>query len=106
MESTDHYSVLGIPQFSSMQDIKQAYRCLALQHHPDKTQGTDSSDFILATNSYKYLCQNKSIYDILLNQSSITDLPEKLLPVDDFDVDDSTVSFECQQCMSSIEITF
>ncbi len=32
----DYYSVLGIPRTASDDEIKQAYRRLASQHHPDK----------------------------------------------------------------------
>jgi curved DNA-binding protein CbpA len=31
-----YYSVLGIPNFSSLEDIKKAFKSLALQTHPDK----------------------------------------------------------------------
>ena len=34
--SIDHYAVLGLGQAASQAEVKQAYRQLALKHHPDK----------------------------------------------------------------------
>jgi DnaJ-class molecular chaperone len=32
----DYYNILGIPRTASQEEIKRAYRKLAMQHHPDK----------------------------------------------------------------------
>ena len=34
--SIDHYAVLGVQSSATAAEIKQAYRKLALRHHPDK----------------------------------------------------------------------
>ncbi|KAJ1691849.1 hypothetical protein LUZ63_016004 [Rhynchospora breviuscula] len=34
-EEADHYAVLGVPRGATRAQIKQAYRLLALKHHPD-----------------------------------------------------------------------
>ena len=39
----DYYAALGITKSSSPEEIKQAYRKLAMKHHPDK--GGDEAEF-------------------------------------------------------------
>jgi molecular chaperone DnaJ len=39
MNFRDHYAILGILPSASQEEIKKAYRLLALQYHPDKTGG-------------------------------------------------------------------
>ena len=41
MSKRDYYEVLGIAKNASADEIKKAYRRLAVQHHPDKESGSD-----------------------------------------------------------------
>jgi molecular chaperone DnaJ len=36
--SEDHYTLLGLGRDASLDEIKKAYRHLAMRHHPDRTQ--------------------------------------------------------------------
>lgn len=59
----DYYSVLGVPKGASEEDIKKAYRKLAMKHHPDR--GGDQNQFQKIQEAYATLgdAQKRHEYD-------------------------------------------
>jgi molecular chaperone DnaJ len=53
----DYYSILGVSKTSTPEDIKKAYRKIAIQHHPDKNPGNKESEekFKEAAEAYEVL---------------------------------------------------
>ncbi len=66
-EKRDYYEVLGISRSASLNEIKSAYRKLAMQYHPDKNPGNTEAEakFKEATEAYEILRdeQKRKIYD-------------------------------------------
>jgi molecular chaperone DnaJ len=65
--SRDYYEVLGVPREAGMDEIKKAYRKLAMKHHPDRNPGDSESEarFKEAAEAYEVLSdvQKRRIYD-------------------------------------------
>ena len=61
MAKRDYYDVLGIAKSTSKEEIKKAYRKLALKYHPDKTKGDKASEekFKEASEAYHILSDEK-----------------------------------------------
>ena len=68
MAERDYYEVLGVNRNASPEEIKRAYRKVALQHHPDKNPGDKTAEekFKEASNAYDVLSdpEKRKIYDI------------------------------------------
>jgi len=67
MAKKDYYHVLGVAQDASVEDIKKAYRQLALKHHPDRNPGSKEAEerFKEAAEAYSVLADagKRSVYD-------------------------------------------
>jgi molecular chaperone DnaJ len=67
MANKDFYQVLGVPRDAAPEDIKKAYRQLALKHHPDRNPGSkeDEEKFKEAAEAYSVLAdgEKRSVYD-------------------------------------------
>ena len=59
----DYYSILGVPKGASEEEIKKAYRKLAMKHHPDR--GGDQTQFQKIQEAYATLgdAQKRAEYD-------------------------------------------
>ena len=57
MEKRDYYDVLGVGKSASTDEIKKAYRKLAIKYHPDKNPGDKEAEerFKEATEAYEVL---------------------------------------------------
>lgn len=56
----DYYNILGLDKNSSQEDIKKAYRKLAIKWHPDKNEGSKEAE-----DKFKEISE---AYDVLSNQ--------------------------------------
>ena len=66
-QKRDYYEVLGVDKSSSAQDIKKAYRKLAMKYHPDRNPGDNEAEekFKEINEAYEVLSDEgkKSTYD-------------------------------------------
>ncbi|MEN6492459.1 MAG: DnaJ domain-containing protein, partial [Rectinema sp.] len=67
MAKRDYYEVLGVPKTATKDEIKKAYRRLAIQYHPAKNPGDKTAEerFKEATEAYEVLGddQKRQAYD-------------------------------------------
>ena len=63
----DYYQILGVPRDADVEQVKKAYRKLALQYHPDRNEGSKDAEerFKEITQAYEVLRdpEKRSVYD-------------------------------------------
>ena len=59
MSKRDYYEVLGLAKNASDEEIKKAYRKLAMKHHPDRNHGDDNKK------SEEQFKEGKEAYEML-----------------------------------------
>jgi len=63
----DYYELLGVPRSADTEEIKKAYRKLALKYHPDRNQGSKEAEerFKEVTEAYEVLrdTDKRAVYD-------------------------------------------
>src|SRR5881296_638411 len=66
-QKRDYYEVLGVARTATSQELKSAFRKLAIQYHPDKNPGDKASEdrFKEAAEAYEVLCdaEKRAKYD-------------------------------------------
>jgi len=67
MEDKDYYKILGVSRNASEEEIKKAYRKIAMQYHPDRNPGNKEAEekFKIASEAYEVLRdpEKREIYD-------------------------------------------
>jgi molecular chaperone DnaJ len=67
VSKTDYYEVLGVSRDAGDQELKSAYRKLALKYHPDRNPGNSAAEekFKEASEAYQVLCDadKRAAYD-------------------------------------------
>ncbi|MCS7136131.1 MAG: molecular chaperone DnaJ [Nitrososphaerota archaeon] len=66
-EKKDYYEILGVPRNATKEEIKRAYRKLALQYHPDRNKSPDAEEkFKEISEAYAVLSddEKRRIYDM------------------------------------------
>jgi DnaJ-class molecular chaperone len=62
----DYYQILGVPKTATLDEIKKAYRKLALEYHPDRNKTKEAADkFKEVTKAYEVLsnAEKRKTYD-------------------------------------------
>ncbi len=85
MIMTDYYKLLGVPPTATADEIKKAYRQLALKYHPDKNHGDKQSEqiFKIINEAKETLSDSKArgAYDLFYNRAKANARSKRLIRV-------------------------
>lgn len=83
--NSNYYQLLGVDYQASTEDIRQAYRRLAMKYHPDINHSVISSEiFASVTEAYQVLSDenNKKHYDLFVLKNRFPVIAHELTSVD------------------------
>ena len=67
MPASTHYEILGVPPAATSSEVREAYRRLAREHHPDRaaTSGVGADSMSLINEAYRVLSDpaRRAVYD-------------------------------------------
>jgi curved DNA-binding protein CbpA len=73
----DYYAILGVPRNATPEEIKEAYRRLAKEYHPDKNPSPEAEErFKLINEAYQVLsdpakrAEYDALYDVMMSRAS------------------------------------
>jgi curved DNA-binding protein CbpA len=79
----DYYAILGVPRNATPEEIKEAYRRLAKEYHPDKNSSREAEErFKLVNEAYQVLsdpakrAEYDALYDMSMSSASAPTGPE------------------------------
>ena len=76
-QKRDYYEVLGVEKNATADDLKKAYRKLAIQYHPDKQQGKSDAEKKAAEEKFKEAAE---AYNVLSDPDKRAAMTSSVLP--------------------------
>ena len=94
----NYYTLLHVSNTATMKEIKEAYRKILLENHPDKRSNHGNFDFDLLKSAYTVLSSVhlRAAYDASFVQSNNKIRPAESIPLDSFIHDGSSFRYSCR----------